>query len=73
MKFRITEEVKERVREIVPEETDTIEIKRTSENGIFVYAIYKGIRIAEARKHVEVGESFLINQTKCIIDWEDES
>ncbi len=71
MKFKITKEVKERVREIVPSEITTIEIERKTKDTIAIYAIYKDIRIAEAWQTVSVGESFKLNGVKFTIDWEE--
>ncbi len=72
MKFKITKEVKKRVREIVPEETTTIEIERKTKNTIAIYAIYKGIRIAEASQVVCVGENVRLDGVTFTIDWEDD-
>ncbi len=72
MKFKITKEVRKRVREIVPEETTVIEIERKTKNTIAVYAIYKGIRIAEASLFVAIGDSITLDDVKFTIDWEDD-
>ena len=71
-KFKITKDIKERIRLIIPLETNVIEVKRVSGTKFKVYAVWHNVRIAEADYTLRAGESFFINDTICKIDFEDD-
>lgn len=69
--FKITKDIRRRIREIIPAQTDKLEIVRSSANCIKVYAVWNGIRIAQATWKLNIGDSFFINDTLVDVNIEE--